>query len=158
MATWSLRERPVWSLPGDGPHHAAQCHLEVEVHVLELRVPVDAPLAHLLLQDRESAQQLLDLRRRQQPGAAQAADMGRRPGQVLERQLWSTSMDRPNSAASASGASENRPPHAFMRVPPSVPVGAVRHGQRHVAQHRRGPAPRRAMAGSLRLEWQPEDA
>ena len=39
VATWSLRERPVWSLPAIGPIRCRERHLEVEVDVLERRDP-----------------------------------------------------------------------------------------------------------------------
>jgi hypothetical protein len=79
MATWSLRERPVWSLPATGPDALGQGHFEVQVDVLELGVPLDGA------------------RRDVRDEGVQALDEGRqlvlgdepRAGKPAERARWS---------------------------------------------------------------------
>ena len=88
VATWSLRERPVCSLPATGPIRVGQRRLEVEVDVLERRVPRRtcrprrprrAPV--------RPADELVDLVVGQEAGAAQAADVGDGAREVVGRQL-----------------------------------------------------------------------
>ena len=95
MATWSLRERPVCSLPATGPIAPRERHLEVEVDVLERRVPGDRAGDDV----RPDRVQAGDDRPRpraavSRPASPSARAWAMEPGEVVEREL-DVDVDRP---------------------------------------------------------------
>ena len=88
VATWSLRERPVWSLPATGPMRARERHLEVEVDVLERRVPRDRTGPDVRLERAQARRPELSASSSvSRPARRSPPTWAREPGDVVERQL-----------------------------------------------------------------------
>ena len=86
VATWSLRERPVWSLPATGPIRSVSADLEVEMDVLERRVPGDLAARRRPRRARTGPSTSSSTSAvAQEAGPAQAADVGDRARDVVER-------------------------------------------------------------------------
>ena len=102
---------PGVELAADGADPAGEQRLEVEVDVLERRVPGDRAGLDVEPQGGEAALEGGDLLVGQQPGAAQAADVGDRPRDVVEGQLG-VDLDRPG---------EVRHPRVRLVVEPAAP-------------------------------------
>ena len=109
-----------------------QRHLDVEVDVLEGRVPGERAGPDVALDRAQAVGEGLGLGRGQEAGAPQPADMRERACDVVDAaSSRSTSIERPNSAATASGSALKRPPQAFTprshasgRQPTLVVAGA----------------------------------
>ena len=111
VATWSLRERPVWSRPASGPTLSARADLDVHVDVLEGRVPGRAPGSDVVGERGEAVDEGLDLVRGQETGPAEAADVGDRAGDVVGGERG-VDLDR---------AGEVRDPRVRLAAEPSAP-------------------------------------
>ena len=74
-------------LAGQRPDPVGQRRFEVEVDVLEVRVPRKRPVAHRLGQALEPGHQLVDLFGGEQPGTPETAHVRDRPGDVIGGQL-----------------------------------------------------------------------
>ena len=90
-------------LPAEGADARGQCHLQVEMHVLEGRIPGDPAGRHLIAQALQPVEDRGRFLRRQQAGAPETLDVpdGRRD--VVERQL-PVDLDRPREIGGASVA------------------------------------------------------
>ncbi len=140
---------PGVELAADGADPGREQRLEVEVDVLERRVPGDRAGLDVEPQGGEAALERGDLLVGQQPRAAQAADVGDRPRDVVEGQLG-VDVDRPG---------EVRHPRIRLVVEPAAPQphapSAARCGSSYVsgrARPRCGPGPSRGAA------WRPARA
>ena len=143
VATWSLRDRPVWSLPGERPDPLGQRRLDVHVDVLERRVPRERARRDVLGERRQA----VDERRRPRPrsGARRAPARARArwsPRGRRRRARASTSIERVKSATRASCSSLNRPPQSphrasVVRSHATRPTGRHRH-TRAVGRRARG--------------------
>ena len=151
VATWSLRERPVCSFPRDRPDARVERHLQVQVHVLEVGVPGEAcPAATSASSARRPSTSVRGLVGVSSPARSSPRTWAMRAGEVIERELGSTSIDRPKSAASASGA-------------PAEAAAPGLHGRAQTPRRRASPAPasRRprsagpSRSGSVQLHAEP---
>ena len=157
VATWSLRERPVWSLPATAPiRRVSSISMLMWMssssgsHSMEpSRCPPRSPRSPSLigrgLSSRSAGPLAPGLRR------GPASRRYHRPP-ARHRRRWSARR-RPHRRPVGA---EKRPPQAFM--PLGSGTGSIGHLDGQVAQHGLGPGPGRLMACGLRLERHAEDA
>src|SRR3954447_23857879 len=98
-------------LPGDGTDASRQRGLEVEMDVLEGRVPGETVGFDIGDQRLEAVDQLDPLVIGQQPRPAETSDVGDRARQVVERE----------GAVDLDGTGEIRDPRVVLRAEPPAP-------------------------------------
>ena len=171
---WPRRWRPAAaSARGAGPWPPGRCasgpcaacrprarslgegHLDVEVDVLQGRIPGDGAGLHLGLEGAKPSLMVAASVSVSSPAARSPATWASEPVMSSSASSTSTSIERPKSAAFASGSAEKRPPHAFIGATAAGDVG-VSDGDRQLAEHglrstsRRNRAARPPSAGAGR--------
>ena len=119
VATWSLRERPVWSLPATGPTRSTSAASRFMWTSSRARVPLDRARRDVARQRRRARRRASRPRRRSgaRPGRARGRGRSSRARSSAASSA-STSIERVKSATRASFSSPNRPPQSRI-VPPA---------------------------------------
>ena len=114
VATWSLRERPVWSLPATGPMRSARAISMLRWMSSSAGSQAMVPACTSASRPRRPSPMAAASASSSRPAARSPETWASEPRMSSMASSASTSMERPKSAASASGSAEKRPPQAFM--------------------------------------------